>query len=143
MFYADKPQESAYRLLENAEGEEESERPRVSLPGQTRQKLLLGVLICCIALVLFIIGFASGAYLKNLSAWGVKKNTLSSAVCMDPPLRREWRSLDRKAKHDYIEAVKCLKTVPSLVGENQTLYDDFPWVHMHYGEYCRSPCLAV
>lgn len=143
MFYADKSQKSIYRLLDNVGEGEERERSEFSPSGrQPRRRLLLTLLICCIAFVLFIIGFASGAYLKDISIRRLNTYTPSSAVCKNPPLRREWRSLDRAEKHDYIEAVKCLKTVPSQVGENQTLYDDFPWVHMHYGEYCTSPCLA-
>lgn len=143
MFYANKSQESKYRLLYNAgEGEECGRSDFSPLERQTRRRLLLALLICCTAFILFIIGFASGAYLKDISIWRSNTYTPFSTMCKNPPLRREWRSLDRAEKHDYIEAVKCLKTVPSQVGENQTLYDDFPWVHMHYGEYCTSPCLA-
>lgn len=142
MFFVNKPHKSRYRLIENVEERGQAERPEI-LPFERQRKwmLLLAVLTCCIAFALFVIGFVSDIYVRDIPNWGLKNDTTSSAVCKDPPLRKEWRSLDRIEKHDYIKAVKCLKTMPSQVGQNQTLYDDLPWVHMHYGEYCMPPCL--
>jgi hypothetical protein len=49
--------------------------------------------------------------------------------------RREWRTLTLLERHEYLDAVRCLKTRPSRLGLNHTLYDDFPWIHYHVGEY--------
>ena len=57
-----------------------------------------------------------------------------TAVCQNPEWRREWRSLSSTEKQNYITAIQCLLTIPSIVGLNQTLYDDFPWIHNHVGK---------
>ncbi|KAF4637011.1 hypothetical protein G7Y89_g1074 [Cudoniella acicularis] len=49
--------------------------------------------------------------------------------CSQPSIRREWRSLSRAEKKNYINAVKCLGRTPSRLTPNGTLYDDFPWAH--------------
>ena len=59
-----------------------------------------------------------------------------SSDCPNPPTRREWRSLSRDEKQDYLTAVQCLREKPSRLGLNQSLYDDFPWVHIRFGGYC-------
>lgn len=51
--------------------------------------------------------------------------------CTQAPTRREWRTLTVAEQHDYVRAVRCLATKPSTLGNNGTLYDDFPWVHKH------------
>jgi hypothetical protein len=63
-------------------------------------------------------------------------------TCGKEAVRIEWRGLTTPQKHDYIAAVQCLKTRPSRIGMNHTLYDDFPFVHSHFGEYgmsCQTP----
>jgi hypothetical protein len=60
-------------------------------------------------------------------------NTLpaSSATqeCQRPAFRREWRTLNEHEKRDYIQAVQCLRDVPSRVGTKYSLYEDFAYVH--------------
>ncbi|PMD16629.1 Di-copper centre-containing protein [Hyaloscypha hepaticicola] len=58
--------------------------------------------------------------------------------CTDPATRREWRSLSRREKKDYIDAVKCLATVPSRLGTNGTIYDDFPWAHTQVSSFTHG-----
>ena len=58
----------------------------------------------------------------------------STAACPDPGWRREWRSLSKVEKQNYISSVQCLMKSPSVVGLNQSLYDDFPWIHNHVGK---------
>ncbi|KAL2217410.1 hypothetical protein M432DRAFT_516476, partial [Thermoascus aurantiacus ATCC 26904] len=53
--------------------------------------------------------------------------------CKTPYTRREWRSLSREEKKEYIEAVQCLRRLPSRLGLNQSLYHDFPYVHSRTG----------
>jgi len=95
MVHLEKHQESSYRLLESVEEEGDAGKLGYMLSGYIRQKFLFPILICCVTVVLFITGFASGAYLKDFSIWGLNRYTSSSVGCKDPPLRREWRSLDR------------------------------------------------
>ena len=57
-----------------------------------------------------------------------------NALCKQPPMRREWRALQDRQKNEYIRAVKCLAGVKSRLSEREmgnesSLYDDFPWVH--------------
>ncbi|CAG8950727.1 hypothetical protein HYFRA_00002938 [Hymenoscyphus fraxineus] len=52
--------------------------------------------------------------------------------CVDPVTRVEWRDLTPDLQQSYIDAVLCLKTRPSRIGLNTSLYDDFPWVHQKY-----------
>jgi tyrosinase len=62
--------------------------------------------------------------------------------CKDPAIRGEWRSLSQDEKKEYIKAVQCLKETPSRLGLNQSLYDDFPYIHSTVGDasmYCRCP----
>jgi len=56
-------------------------------------------------------------------------STKPVAVCAQPSLRQEWRTLSDPEKDSYIEAVQCLSTKPSMSVTNDTLYDDFPRVH--------------
>lgn len=58
--------------------------------------------------------------------------------CIHPIIRREWRSFSMNEKHDYLNAVRCLKDIPSRIGEAQSLYDDFPWIHYRIGDYCKQ-----
>ncbi|PVH93604.1 Di-copper centre-containing protein, partial [Periconia macrospinosa] len=64
--------------------------------------------------------------------------------CSNITLRREWRTLDASQRQEYTAAVQCLKTKPSRLHLNHTLYDDFPWVHSRVGEYVHdaAPFLA-
>ena len=66
----------------------------------------------------------------------------SSPACPDPPIRREWRSLSGDEKQDYLLAVQCLRETPSRLGLNQSLYDDFPYVHIRVGGYCMTSFFA-
>lgn len=55
--------------------------------------------------------------------------TPTHVVCAHPAIRREWRTLSRGDRREYIAAVQCLSTQPSKVHTNGSLYDDFPRVH--------------
>lgn len=54
---------------------------------------------------------------------------LYSATCADPYFRREWRSLSEHEKSSYLKAVTCLASTTSVLRDNGTIYDDFPWAH--------------
>lgn len=63
------------------------------------------------------------------------RTSVSSLIsCENPVVRHEWRSLSKKEKGAYLQAVLCLRTIPSRLGLNQTLYDDFPYLHTRTAE---------
>ncbi|KAI0432184.1 hypothetical protein F5Y09DRAFT_329878 [Xylaria sp. FL1042] len=70
----------------------------------------------------------------------VKTTTTPSATptpsfvraCTDISFRHEWRTLNRKEKANYVAAVSCLARTPSVLRENGTIYDDFPYVHNQF-----------
>jgi len=65
-------------------------------------------------------------------------------MCANLRVRKEWRSLSREEKHDYIDALKCLHETPSALGLNQSRYHDFAWIHYHVGgnSHKAAPFLA-
>ncbi|KAF2749222.1 monooxygenase [Sporormia fimetaria CBS 119925] len=65
-------------------------------------------------------------------------------TCANPIVRREWRAMHESQQQDYLRAVKCLKTIPSRLGKDHTLYDDFPYVHSRTGKkiHDAAPFLA-
>lgn len=44
-------------------------------------------------------------------------------------LRVEWRDLPEATQIGYVEAVKCLDTLPSKLGLETSRYNDFSYVH--------------
>ena len=107
----------------------EEVEPRIS--RRRTHRLLLFLLT---AGVCFALGFAT-SLLAGSGTQGPQIDVQLS--CKAPTTRREWRTLNSVEKQDYIRAVQCLKTVPSRLVANQTLYDDFPWVHALIGGYCE------
>lgn len=53
----------------------------------------------------------------------------SSERCHSPSVRNEWRSLNQTQQNNYITAVKCLMTLPSVFEQQTSIYDDFVYVH--------------
>ncbi|KAK8090443.1 Tyrosinase [Apiospora hydei] len=49
--------------------------------------------------------------------------------CVNPGVRREWRSLTLEERTGFMSAVNCLSTVSSVWGRNGTIYDDFAELH--------------
>ena len=90
---------------------------------QRKNKLLSTPLIVALCLA---VGFVYGVIWRYPS--------FSSRLCKDVSIRREWRTLSKVEKKDYIDSVQCLRETPSMLGLNQSLYDDFPWAHRRAGE---------
>ena len=65
------------------------------------------------------------------------------STCRGASLRREWRSLSMSEKHQYIDAVNCLRDQPSAIGLNQSLYDDFPYIHSRVGQYSHDSAAFI
>lgn len=83
-------------------------------------------LCCTISLVLLSIA----AVQSRLFAKSIK-------YCQRPSIRREWRTLSNAQRSEYIDAVKCLQSSPSLLNRSQNVsrFDDFPWLHQHVGYF--------
>ena len=62
----------------------------------------------------------------------------SEQSCTEPIKRVEWRELPSSQQQSYINAVLCLKTKPSRIGLNTSLYDDFAFVHARYNQESKS-----
>jgi len=60
------------------------------------------------------------------------------STCTSPVIRREWRNFSEKEKDEYFRAVHCLRTKPSILGTNHSLYDDFGYIHIQIGEYAHE-----
>ena len=97
-----------------------------------RLSLVLWTALLCIV----VLGFSGGFLLKQKIDTDDTK-FWTSIACTDPIIRREWRNLSDAEKSDYIAAIQCLRNSPSRLGLNQTLYDDFPYVHSRNGEACE------
>ncbi|TVY82897.1 Tyrosinase ustQ, partial [Lachnellula suecica] len=89
--------------------------------------------------IIFLCGIALGRInnLENGPAFSINSS------CRDPTTRREWRTLSEGDRLKYIEAVQCLRTLPSRLGLDQSLYDDFPYVHSRFGNYCMFPTFGL
>ena len=99
------------------------------------QKGILFLLILIVSLLSLIGGFMIRIYLEGRKI-SVYSQNLPSRMCESVSTRREWRSLSTVEKKEYIDGVQCLRDTPSMLGLNQSLYDDFPWVHSRIGESC-------
>ena len=98
-----------------------------------RRKAFRVSLALCATALCAVLGFGGGILVKPK----VDSKSLISSTCTDPVIRREWRDLSNVEKSDYIAAVQCLRNSPSRLALNQTLYDDFPYVHSRNGEACE------
>lgn len=101
------------------------------LTSKDRLVALLFISLICLA-----VGYTGGTLLNNGTVNGNHYKTSAASACNNSQFRREWRSLSHQEKDSYIQAIKCLKQTPSRLGLNQSLYDDFPYVHFRVGGYC-------
>lgn len=144
MFSSKRSSGQNYRLISNSENGDELETESqgqsaypVSSPIWKRRSSLI-LLLC--GSVIFLLGFSFARNVAIQKApvpkiWSISQsNPLAS--CVQPSIRREWRTLSRSDQSQYIAAIQCLRNTPSQLGLNQTLYDDFPWTHSRIGNYC-------
>lgn len=103
-------------------------------PNKPEKRAHRIVAIQYILLLFLIFCVASGVMLLVLGRDGT--STQARIACRNPSDRQEWRDLSKDQKQNYLDAVLCLKETPSRLNMNQSLYDDFPWVHALIGEYC-------
>lgn len=57
--------------------------------------------------------------------------------------RAEWRTLPINRRHAYLMAVQRLSTLPSRLGLNATLYDDFTYVHIQLAFQVHHAALSL
>ncbi|KAI1273109.1 hypothetical protein F5Y07DRAFT_411916 [Xylaria sp. FL0933] len=105
--------------------EEDSEEYLSKKPSRTPSNLLDTSVTClCVIVTLVALGFTT-VFLIQASP-----TNSSRVLCVEPPVRREWRSLKTHEREDYLSAVKCLyNTSSELVGKG-SIIDDFTWVHV-------------
>ena len=113
--------------------EKDIDSPKLIPNSAHSSKVLRLSLVLCTALLCSGLGFGGGFLAKHK----IDSKPLALTACTDPVIRREWRDLSDAEKSDYISAVQCLRSSPSRLGVNQTLYDDFPYVHSRNGEACK------
>jgi len=123
--------EENYSLLSNPESSLENDLFRKEIFSQTKRHLLQ-VKVLLITLIVLTCFLLSG----QIFSWIQPKFGGSASTCTSPSIRREWRSLSRVEKLRYIDAVQCLRERPSRLDLNQSLYDDFPYVHRNVGDQC-------
>lgn len=129
-----------YSLLPDASHDEKNEdlSPTIlAVPKRSRYRFILstGVILLCLAC-----GFMGGTLFQRHTHPLTSQHfsTQHSLPCKEPVIRREWRTLSKSEKRKYIAAVQCLRSKPSTLDPNQTLYDDFPWVHTQLRGHSKS-----
>ncbi|TVY36278.1 Tyrosinase [Lachnellula subtilissima] len=118
------------------------ERNKVSDYIPVYRRLWFVVALCCIAVVGVVVVAAGTIIYVRPST--VHKSASSSQSCQNPSVRREWRTLSTDEKLAYLDAVVCLTKTPSVIGRNQTVFEDFPWTHNNKGmsAHYAAPFLA-
>ena len=113
------------------------ENPQLLIKNARRSRVFPLSVALCVAVLCIVLVFGGGILVKR----NIDSKSLASTACKNTVIRREWRELSDAEKSEYIEAVQCLRSSPSRLGLNQTLYDDFPYVHSRSGEACeyRTP----
>ena len=88
----------------------------------------------------FAIFFITSFSILSASRSGLRPLQIgqTSKRCTTPAVRREWRDLSKDEKADYIKAVKCLSSIPSRLGLNGSLHDDFAYIHSKDGSHCKA-----
>ncbi|KAH6659445.1 hypothetical protein BKA67DRAFT_652674 [Truncatella angustata] len=91
--------------------------------------------IRCSRLALVLAGFFCiiFGYLTARLVESRSMNHTDPQLCRDVAFRREWRSLSNDQKVDFISAVRCLASAPSKQIPDDSLYDDFAYVHTDTG----------
>lgn len=85
----------------------------------------------------------SGLALKGLNAVAVAKafGQFGGACNLaNVKFRREWRNIPKRQRREFIAAVKCIQSKPSILPPGEvpgakSLYDDFVWAHAARGNF--------
>lgn len=104
------------------------------------------IIIIAIALVCFIVIIVTTILVDELKLKPITVSPSVSSSCASPPIRREWRSLWKEEKQDYLKAVQCLYNTESVAYGEGSLYDDFVYTHMWIGQtsaYMFNLCILI
>lgn len=125
----------------------EPQDPQTIQQHRTRRRLLtLGGVFCILLLValvfVLVLGRGENRQMKKLSdaTSNVEEEPHPgpASACGTLSVRREWRTLSRTEQTHYIDSVRCLLTLPSLIhpdAANASRYGDYPYIHSHVGYY--------
>ena len=114
--------------------------PKITMKKQSPMRYFITMKIPCLILIGVLIGVAIGfsaaqdireGWKRQAAQAPISSSSKNSKSCTEPRIRREWRSLSKAEKSNYLSAVKCLAETPSRLRSNGTVYDDFPWAHSH------------
>ena len=127
------PPEELHTLLSSAETDElDDEKESKEVVNTVTRKLSLRSLVAYTGIISICLGIVI-IFNKQPFAKADHSRGPQLSGCRSPRSRVEWRSLRDSQKHAYIDAVQCLRSTPSVLSLPQSLYDDFPYVHMHVG----------
>ncbi|KAI9683473.1 MAG: hypothetical protein M1822_006013 [Bathelium mastoideum] len=135
------PSKQKYTLIPSQLENTVDPNEQVSQTFRRRPRFENATLVTVLLVASTVVGFLVGVLWQSQSLFVSKSPTTAEPAvtsCKHPVVRREWRSLSVDQKRDYSRAVNCLRETPSRLGLNQSLYDDFPYVHSRIGEYCKT-----
>lgn len=121
-----------YSPLQGSECEKPLEKQSVSKRGCFYCLSISGLAIFSVLVYAIVLR----SFHPNTSSLHPAKVEVSA--CSEPSIRHEWRSLSKNEKLEYIAAVQCLSSLPSKLGLDQSLHQDFPYIHSLMGNSCRS-----
>ena len=116
---------------------EDKESPNFFLPSRYSDNFKFAVSVLA-AVLLFVLGVVNVVPSHDPSRRLGLTIQDESPSCKDPIVRQEWRTLDNTQKQIYLKSVQCLWEQPSVLGLNQSLHEDFSWVHSRMGNFCTS-----
>lgn len=96
------------------------------------------------AIVATLLGVTSYTYWPSSDRAAILStpSQLHKALCKEVPIRREWRMLTPEEKKNFTDSINCLSTIPSKLGLNGTVYDEFAALHSGIGSWCERPCFV-
>lgn len=126
------PGHEEYFILPQEEAEASAD-PDLAVRARSRMSWLATTIL---VLSCFGVGFLGGEFIQDHGLLArLREPTKVDSTCIEPPFRREWRSLSRREKTDYLDAVSCLFSTPSRLSNNvsNALYHDFSHMHAFSG----------
>jgi tyrosinase len=130
----------SYVPVSSEEVEAEATRSESATRGRTASKRR-PVLVAIIGLLLILValGFAIVYFILSGSPFENQDDVATSQGKTACPKRHGWRTLSGEDRQEYISAVLCLRSQPSVLAPSkQTLYDDFPWIHSRVGYFTHN-----
>ena len=117
------------------DGDEDETYESLKKPQRTSSTKRFSIIhqVILVSLLCLILSAVTGTLFYRFVGANFRSIKAENRLCEQISFRREWRSLSQSEKHDYLSSVKCLHERPSRLDLNQSLYDDFAWVHYRIG----------